>query len=76
MAIAQEGEMNITALSRRVGMDHSSVDGHCEILRDAGLICEKRYGKIRILEADFMKFEVKLKKGLGAEIIVDNVRIR
>ena len=58
--------MKITALVRRVGMDHTFVDGHWKTLRDAGLICEKRYGKIRILEVDFMYFEVKLKKGLGA----------
>ena len=44
MAIAQDGEINITALVRRVGMDHTSVDGHWKTLGDADLNCEKRYG--------------------------------
>jgi len=75
-ALVEEGEMNISQLARRTGMNHTTVDRHCEKLRELGLIREKRYGKIRILEVDFQEFEVHLKKGYGLNMLVDKVNRR
>jgi DNA-binding transcriptional ArsR family regulator len=75
-ALVEEGEMNISQLARRTGLNHTAVDGHCERLRELGLVREKRYGKIRILEVDFHEFKVRLKKGYGLDLLVDRVNLR
>jgi DNA-binding transcriptional ArsR family regulator len=71
--LVEEGEMHISQLSRRTGLNHSSVDNHCHKLKELGLIREKRYGKIRILEPDFNELEIRLKKGHGLELTSDNM---
>ena len=75
-ALVEEGEMNISSLARRTGLNHTAVDRHCEKLRKLGLIREKRYGKIRILEVDFHEFEVHLKKGYGLDLVFNKVNLR
>jgi DNA-binding transcriptional ArsR family regulator len=75
-ALVEEGEMNISLLARRTGMNHTSVDRHCEKLRELGLIREKRYDRIRVLEVGFQEFEVRLKRGYGLDMIVDKVNLR
>ena len=68
--------MHISHLSRRTNMNHSNVEGHCEKLKELGLIVEKRYGKVRVFEVDFNELELRLKKGFGVDFVVDRVNIK
>ena len=70
-ALVEAGELNISQLARRTGLNYSTVDRHCELLRKLGLIKDKRYDRIRMLEVDFHEIEVRLKKGYGLVFRVD-----
>lgn len=67
-ALAEKGELNITQLSREVGMNHGCVHGHIDKLKELGLVREKWYGKVWMLEADFDEITIGFKKGLGSNL--------
>jgi DNA-binding transcriptional ArsR family regulator len=46
------GELNISEITRRSGLSHSSAARHLEFLTRAGLITEKRFNRIRIFKLD------------------------
>ena len=46
------GELNISEITRRAGLSHSSAARHLEFLARAGLITEKRFNRIRIFKLD------------------------
>lgn len=45
------GELNISELARRAGLSHVAAALHVDVLKRAGLIEEKQFGRIRILRA-------------------------
>ena len=47
------GELNISEITRRSGLSHSSAAKHLEFLVDAGLITEKKFNRIRIFKVDY-----------------------
>ena len=47
--VTQHGPLNISNLSRKTGLNHTSVDRHVKTLAKKGLVTEQRYGTIRIL---------------------------
>ena len=66
--IAESGELNISEVARRAGMNYTTVDRHLAKLRDMGLLREKRYGKIRIFEAVFNTVTVSFERGSGVTV--------
>lgn len=42
------GELNISGISRRAGLNYATTNDHLEVLERAGLVIEKRFGRIRI----------------------------
>jgi len=66
--LTESGELNISEVTRRTGMNYTSVKRHLERLRELGLLREKRYGKIRIFEATFKTVAVKFEKGRGVRV--------
>jgi len=48
--LAELGELNISAISRSINLNHSAVKGHLKFLTDVGLIKEKRFGRILIYQ--------------------------
>jgi DNA-binding transcriptional ArsR family regulator len=46
--LAMSGELNISELCRRAGLNHSSTKAHLEVLLQSGLIEEKTFGRIKI----------------------------
>lgn len=66
--LSESGELNISEIARRAGMNYSSIEEHLEKLEKAGLIREKRYGKIRIFEAAFETLTIRFEKGKGVKI--------
>lgn len=50
--LLESGELNISEITRRSGLSHSSAARHLEFLARAGLITEKRFNRIRIFRVD------------------------
>jgi DNA-binding transcriptional ArsR family regulator len=48
----ESGELNISEITRRSGLSHSSTARHLEFLAKSGLITEKRFNRIRIFRVD------------------------
>jgi len=48
----ESGELNISEITRRSGLSHSSAARHLEFLTRTGLITEKRFNRIRIFRVD------------------------
>jgi len=66
----QEFFFSITELGRKANMNHGSVDRQVEKLLARGLLLEKRYGHVRMIEAAFDRFTIQFKKALGVKLIV------
>ncbi|MHA1201391.1 MAG: ArsR/SmtB family transcription factor [Candidatus Heimdallarchaeaceae archaeon] len=50
--LAELDELNVSAISRNINLNHSSVKGHLKFLCKAGLIREKKFGRILIYQYD------------------------
>ena len=61
--LAESGELNISEVSRRTGLNYTSVERHLSKLTKLGLVKEKRYGKIRIFQAMFLTLTVRFERG-------------
>ena len=61
--LAESGELNISEVSRRTGLNYTSVERHLVKLAKLGLVKEKRYGKIRIFQTLFQTLTVRFEKG-------------
>lgn len=48
----ESGELNISEITRRSGLSHSSAARHLEFLTRSGLLTEKRFNRIRIFRVD------------------------
>ncbi len=48
--LAELGELNISAISRNINLNHSAVKEHLKYLSNVGLIKEKRFGRILIYQ--------------------------
>jgi DNA-binding transcriptional ArsR family regulator len=69
--LAESRELNISEIGRRTGMNYTSVERHLKILKDMGILKEKRYGKIRIFETSFNKITINFEKSRGVRMEVD-----
>jgi len=61
--LAESSELNISEVSRRTGLNYTSVERHLAKLVKLGLVKEKRYGKIRIFQAMFQTLTVRFERG-------------
>jgi DNA-binding transcriptional ArsR family regulator len=50
--VLASGELNISEITRRSGLSHTSVEKHLEFLVGSGLITEKRFNRIRIFRVE------------------------
>jgi len=48
----ESNELNISEITRRSGISHSSVEIHLELLVEFGLLTEKRFNRIRIFRVN------------------------
>ena len=46
--LANEGEVNVTAISQKTGVNHTRVKVHLESLLELNIVEEKRFGRIKI----------------------------
>lgn len=73
--LAESGELNISEVTRRTGLNYTSVERHLRRLREMGLLREKRYGKIRIFEAAFRTVTIKFERGKGVKVELEPRRV-
>ena len=68
--LSESGDLNISEVSRRSGLNYTSVERHLSKLLQLGIVKEKRYGKIRIFTILFQTLTIKFEKGgeLGIEV--------
>ncbi|MBY8999315.1 MAG: winged helix-turn-helix transcriptional regulator [Candidatus Heimdallarchaeota archaeon] len=50
--LAELDELNVSAISRNINLNHSAVKQHLKFLCKAGLIREKKFGRILIYQYD------------------------
>jgi DNA-binding transcriptional ArsR family regulator len=50
--IIKSGELNISEITRRSGLSHTSAARHLEFLTKSGILTEKRFNRIRIFRVD------------------------
>ncbi len=46
--IARLGELNVSDIARRIGLNFSATSQHLKILGDEGILTERTYGRIRM----------------------------
>lgn len=61
--LSESGELNISEVSRRTGLNYTSVERHLMKLKNMGLVNEKRYGKIRIFKINFRSLSISFEQG-------------
>jgi predicted transcriptional regulator len=66
--VTRHGPLNISNLSRKTGLNHTSVDRHVKTLAKKGLVTEQRYGAIRMIKPAFDTFTVTFKRGMNVKI--------
>ena len=49
----ESGELNISEITRRSGLSHSSAAKHLEFLVETGLLTEKKFNRIRIFKVEY-----------------------
>ncbi len=50
--LSEIGELNISEIARRAGLNYTTTNEHLRVLEDAGLIRHKSFGRIRIYRFD------------------------
>lgn len=46
--LARVGELNVSEIARRVGVNYGTINNHLKVLEDEGLIVHKRFGRMRL----------------------------
>ena len=46
--LAEIGELNISEIARRAGLNYSTTNQHLQVLENFNLVCHKTFGRIRI----------------------------
>ncbi|MHA1269501.1 MAG: ArsR/SmtB family transcription factor [Candidatus Helarchaeota archaeon] len=62
--LAKENELNISEIIRRTRLNHKITTQHLKVLKDANIIQEKIYGRIKIYRFRSEDFRVKAIKNL------------
>lgn len=62
--LAEKEELNISAIARLANLNHTTTTQHLKFLTDAGLIQEKRFGRIKIFRFCIENYKAKSLKRL------------
>ncbi|MHA1312065.1 MAG: ArsR/SmtB family transcription factor [Candidatus Helarchaeota archaeon] len=62
--LAKENELNISEIIRRTRLNHNITTKHLKVLKDANILQEKIYGRIKIYRFRNEDFKVKAIKNL------------
>jgi DNA-binding transcriptional ArsR family regulator len=62
--LADIGELNISEIARRAGLNYATTNQHLEVLENQGLIRHKKFGRIRIFRFEEENPRAKMIKKL------------
>jgi predicted transcriptional regulator len=62
--LSEIGELNISEIARRSGLNYTTTNGHLQLLERAGLIRHKTFGRIRIFRFNEENTKAKAIKDL------------
>ncbi len=62
--LSEIGELNISEIARRAGLNYTTTNEHLQVLEKAGLIRHKSFGRIRIYRFDEKNVKAKAIKDL------------
>ena len=62
--LTEIGELNISEIARRAGLNYTTTNQHLQALMNAGIICHKKFGRIRIFRLNEENPRVKIIKEL------------
>jgi predicted transcriptional regulator len=60
--LVEIGELNISEIARRAGLNYATTNQHLEALENYGLIQHKKFGRIRIFRLNEANFRAKMIK--------------
>ncbi|MHA1238224.1 MAG: ArsR/SmtB family transcription factor [Candidatus Odinarchaeia archaeon] len=60
--LVEEGELNISEITRRAGLNHKTTMQHLQFLKSTGLVQEKIFGRIKIYRLKEENFKAKVLK--------------
>ncbi len=71
MLLVELGEINISEIVRRLGVNHTVVDAHLERLKRFGVVEERRIGRVRLIrlrrDDERVRLIAELFERLGSE---------
>ena len=69
--LSRRGDLNISEITKSLGLNHANVQKHISILMGAGILRESRYGRVKIIS--LVPREVRIsfirREGLRVELI-------
>jgi len=66
--LLEVGEANITRIVKETGLPHRLVEKHLEALREAGIVRERKYERMRIFEVDLSDSRILATRRLLKEL--------
>ncbi len=66
--VLNKGQVNITKLIRETGLPHKLVDKYIRELEEEGIVSERRYGRLRIVEANLLDPKVSALREIIREL--------
>ncbi len=62
--LSEIGELNVSEIARRVGLNYTTTKKHLEILEKFGLVRHKKYGRIHIFQFNEENHRAKIVRKL------------
>jgi DNA-binding transcriptional ArsR family regulator len=62
--LAEVGELNVSEIARRLGVNYGTTNAHLKILEDEGLVLHKQFGRIRIYRLNQNSDRIKIIQSL------------
>ena len=75
LGLLQNGEQNVTALRRKLGIPQPTVSHHLALLRSAGLVANRRHGK-QVFYSLNDPVATSLGERGGLNIVTDSIELR
>ena len=66
--LLEEGQANISKIIKETGLPHRLVEKHLQALKDAGLVVERRIGRLRLFEVDLRDPRISATRQLLREL--------
>ncbi|RJS88351.1 MarR family transcriptional regulator [Candidatus Bathyarchaeota archaeon] len=66
--LSRSGDLNISEIAKRLGLNHATVQRHINRLVEAGMLREGRYGRVRIIGLAPREVRVRFIRGKGVKV--------